>query len=139
MQEDWLDGFSRWLLAAGYERVDVELDGPFGNILIRFEGEECEVITGREKLQWYIGIAPKGGRPVMMPHVWASYLDGVEPDVRDAERLEWQLEFIYSRLTEVEEVAARDGDVGDKLRAINRKLVMDRLRLGPDMKRRKNE
>ncbi|MFI9830798.1 hypothetical protein ACIHIX_24280 [Streptomyces sp. NPDC051913] len=139
MQEEWLNVVSHRLSDAGYERVDEELDGPFGNILIRFKGEECEVITGREKLQWYIGIAPRGGRPVMMPHVWAIYLDGVEPDVRDAERLEWQLEFIYSRLTEVEEVAARDSGVGDKLRAINRKLVMDRLRLGPDMKRRKND
>jgi hypothetical protein len=126
MQEEWLDELTHRLLAAGYERIDEELDGHFGNILIRFKGAACEVIAGREKLQWYIGISPRGGKPVMMPDIWASYLDGTEPDVENGQPLGVQLEFIYGRLREVEEAVELDSEVGDKLRSINLQLILAR-------------
>lgn len=126
---------SNWLLDAGFERVDKQLEGPFGNILIQFKGTACEVTVGREKLQWYIGIAPPGGDPVMLPKIWACYLDGTEPDAVNAEPLESQIAFVHNRLGEVAEAVERDSEVGDKLLAINRKLILTRLRLDENLQR----
>ncbi len=133
MQEKWVTEISNWLVNIGFECVDKRLDGSFCDILMRFKGVACEVIVGREKLQWYIGIAPQGGKPVMLPEIWACYLDGTEPDVVNVEPLNSQIDFIYGRLGEAVEAVERDSDVGDKLRAINRKLMRARLGLDPDV------
>lgn len=131
MRKRWLKEVSRWLLAAGYERVDGEVDLPFGDVLIKFRGAACEVTVGRERLQWFVGISPRGGDPVMLPKIWACYLDGTEPDVENVEPLDTQLEFLYSRLREAEEASERDSQIGDKLCDINLKLIRARrARLG---------
>ncbi|NEB05050.1 hypothetical protein [Streptomyces sp. SID13726] len=133
--EEWVEKLSNWLVSAGFEQVDKELDGPFGDVLIEFKGAACEVIVGREKLQWYVGIAPRGGDPVMLPKVWASLLDGTEPDAGNADPLERQLAFVYQRLGEVEEAVERDSEVGVKLLAVNRRLIRARLGLDPEVPR----
>lgn len=133
--EEWLDAISRWLVSAGFGRVDRSSGNSAEGVNIQFKGEACEVIVGRERLQWYIGVAPRGGDPVMLPKIWSCYLDGFEPDASSVEPLQSQIDFVYSRLGEVAEAVERDPEVGNKLLAMNRRLMMARLRLGPDMKR----
>lgn len=71
----------------------------------------------------------------MLPKIWASYLDGVEPDPVNVEPLESQLAFVYSRLQEVMEAVEGDSKVGEKLRSINRKLMRARLGLDENLQR----
>jgi hypothetical protein len=134
MKEAWLEELSSWLQNAGYERFDEKFEG-FGDLRIRFVGRACQVVVGREKLQWYICLAPRGGDPVMLPRIWQGYLDGIDPDPESPASLESNLSFVYDRLEEVASAAECDTEIGQKLRAINRKVILARLRLGPDLRR----
>jgi hypothetical protein len=112
----------------GFALVETREESGFKNILLRFQGEYCEVRAVRERGTWRVGIAPPGGVPDMAPKIWACYIEGIDPDpLQGADPLEADIAFVYERLDEVESAARRDKEIGERLREINWKIVAVRL------------
>ncbi|MEU6381408.1 hypothetical protein [Streptomyces sp. NPDC046909] len=130
-KKGWVDELSAWLVERGYERVDEELDGDFGNVRIRFRGAHCDVEVGRDRFQWYVTIAPHGEEPSgWLPSVWQHYLDGTPPDPDGDNSLRSQIAFVYARLGEAETASERDAGIRERLGEINSEII--RMSLGLD-------
>lgn len=136
VEEVRVDELSKWLLSRGFSLVETRETGGFENILLRFQGEGCEVRATRERGVWSVGVAPPGGSPDMPSKIWRCYLDGVDPDVSAGpDSIDVDISFVYERLDDVGLAVRRDGDIGERLRDINWVIVKARLGLDPDMPR----
>ncbi|MFJ9892531.1 hypothetical protein ACIQPR_04280 [Streptomyces sp. NPDC091280] len=134
MSEEQVGELSEWLLRRGFSLIETRETGGFENILMRFQGDGCEVWATRERGIWSVGIAPPGSSRDMASKIWRCYLDGVEPDVSAGpDSIDVDISFVYERLGEVSLAIQRDSDIGERLVDINWIFVKARLGLDPDM------
>jgi hypothetical protein len=116
-----------WLRQEGFQEEERGESESFGDRFVRLSRGEVELSVVRDRGWWYVDIGGPGFEVGFDPYTWRTYLEGDEPP-DDATSFAKQVEFLRTRVPEVEAAIERDPAIQSRLLKL-RKASADR-RLG---------